>query len=69
MGKSRLIDELSREDFLIPINLRPHNSKGLSRLLISCLSLRNRFYRILPSGQSSSSVSRGATARHSFIGL
>ncbi|KAI0292092.1 hypothetical protein B0F90DRAFT_1823220 [Multifurca ochricompacta] len=28
MGKSRLIDELSREDFLIPINLRPHDSKG-----------------------------------------
>ncbi|KAI0302852.1 hypothetical protein B0F90DRAFT_1816405 [Multifurca ochricompacta] len=48
MGKSRLIDELSREDFLIPINLRPHGSKGLSRLLISCLSLRNRFYRIPP---------------------
>ncbi|KAI0302885.1 hypothetical protein B0F90DRAFT_1925030 [Multifurca ochricompacta] len=48
MGKSRLIDELSREDFLIPINLRPHDSKGLSRLLIYCLSLRNRFYRISP---------------------
>ncbi|KAI0298434.1 hypothetical protein B0F90DRAFT_702078 [Multifurca ochricompacta] len=28
MGKSRLIDELSREDFLIPINLRPHGNKG-----------------------------------------
>ncbi|KAI0301711.1 hypothetical protein B0F90DRAFT_1816914 [Multifurca ochricompacta] len=28
MGKSRLIDELSKKDFVIPINLRPEDSKG-----------------------------------------
>jgi len=30
MGKSRLLDELSKEFFLIPINLRPSNGRGLS---------------------------------------
>ncbi|KAI0247841.1 hypothetical protein BJV78DRAFT_1285209 [Lactifluus subvellereus] len=28
MGKSRLVDEFSKDDFLIPINLREHGSQG-----------------------------------------
>jgi hypothetical protein len=34
MGKSRTIDELSKEHFVIPINLRPSADTGLSRLAI-----------------------------------
>lgn len=30
MGKSRLMDELSKKHFLIPINLRPKGSEGVS---------------------------------------
>ncbi len=30
MGKSRLLDELSKDLFLIPINLRPSSGRGLS---------------------------------------
>ncbi len=38
MGKSQLLDEFSRGFFLIPVNLRPANSDGLSFLLFPIIA-------------------------------
>ncbi len=38
MGKSQLLDEFSRGFFLIPVNLHPANSDGLSFLLFPIIA-------------------------------
>jgi hypothetical protein len=50
MGKSHLLDEFSKHFFVIPINLRPTDAKGLFITITFRLQdLLNLFYRLSPS--------------------
>ncbi|KAI0253851.1 hypothetical protein BJV78DRAFT_1189800 [Lactifluus subvellereus] len=57
MGRSHLVDEISKDHFLIPINLREERSRGASDTILtlygpihssSRLSTRRRCYPRLP---------------------
>jgi hypothetical protein len=50
MGKSRLLDEFSKHHFLIPINLRPEGSEGVS-CSFQAHGLSNRSLRLSSSRQ------------------
>ncbi len=48
MGKSRLLDEFSRSFFLVPINLRPANTDGMSYLLFPVMACQTHLLGFPP---------------------